>query len=242
MLAASPAPGVAAAPGGPPMEEASTPQALAFDPAAVSESGAALTYTLAARADIPSTGDPCKVTVAAFALKPILDYVTAPKREQACYRRARVKNDSAYSLLPGSAQLFEGDEYLGAANLEFAAPGQDFELALGPDERLRVERKLTGRDVDKTLIGDRRRIRYGYSIEVENLRQAAQTVIVRDQLPVPRDEQIKVRLETADPKPTEQTDLNQLEWKIDLDQGAKQKVRFEFSVEYPRAMVVAGLP
>ena len=40
-----------------------------------------------------------------------------------------------------------------------------------------------------------------------------QAVFVRDQLPVARDEQIKVRLEAAEPWPAEQTELNLLEWK-----------------------------
>jgi uncharacterized protein (TIGR02231 family) len=208
----------------------------------VSEAGASLTYQLAARAGIPGSNEPRKVTVAVFSLKPELDYVTAPRREQNVYRRATVKNDSPYTLLPGKAQLFEGDEYLGATRLEFTAPNQEFELVLGADERVRVERELAARDVDKTFIGDRRRIRYAYTIEVENLRDAPQTIFVRDQLPVPRDEQIKVRLEAADPKPVEHTELNQLEWKLTLDKSAKQTIRFDFSVEFPRAMDVVGLP
>jgi uncharacterized protein (TIGR02231 family) len=223
---------------------ASAPMAeeLAVEEATVSDSGAALTYQLAARADIPTASEPRKVTVALVNFKPTLDYVTAPRREPVCYRRATVKNDSPYSLLPGPAQLFEGDEYLGSTRLEFVAPGQEFELALGADERLRVERELAARDMDKTFIGDRRRIRYAYTIEVENLRDGPQIVLVRDQLPVARNEQIKVRLEAAEPEPSEHTDLNQLEWKLVLDKAAKQKIRFEFSIEHPRSMVVNGLP
>jgi hypothetical protein len=61
-------------------------------------------------------------------------------------------------------------------------------------------------------------------------------------LPVSRDEQIKVKLDSADPKVTEQTDLNQLEWKLTLDKGAKQTLRFDFNVEFPKTMDVIGLP
>ncbi|MGH2521822.1 MAG: mucoidy inhibitor MuiA family protein [Anaerolineales bacterium] len=229
--------------GAPPEAAPLQEQAMDVDTAAVSESGAALTYRLGARAEIPGNNDPRKVTIAAFGLEPDLDYVTAPRREQVCYRRATVKNTSFYSFLPGSAQLFEGDDYLGATRLEFIAPGQEFELALGADERLRVERKLAARDVDKAfLIGDRRRIRYAYTIEVENLRDRPQTVYVRDQIPVSRDEQIKVKLDSADPKPARHTDLNQLEWKLTLDPSARQTIRFDFSVDFPRAMDVIGLP
>jgi len=246
MQAMSPAPASApqAFAAGAAMQEQAAPleELMALDVATVSESGASLTFHLAARADIPGNGDPRKVTVATFPLKPDFDYVTAPKLADACYRRAKVKNESAYMLLPGSAQLFEGDDYLGTTTIERTAPGGELELFFGADERVKVERELAAREVDKTFIGDRRRIRFAYTIEVENLRDAPQTVFVRDQLPVSRDEQIKVKLESADPKPLEQSELNLLEWKLQLDKASKRKIRFDFTVEFPRAMEVVGLP
>jgi uncharacterized protein (TIGR02231 family) len=224
-------------------EAAPAPQELAFDAAQVSQSGASLTYRLAGRSDVPGNGDPRKVTVASVSLAPDITYVTAPKLEPVCYRRAEVKNTSPYSLLPGAAQLFESDDYLGATRLDFVAPGQVFELALGADERLRVEREMIAREVDKAfIIGDRRRIRYAFRIEVENLRDSPQVVYVRDHAPVARDEQIKVKIDNCDPKPSEQTELNGLDWKLTLDRGARRQIRFDFSVEHPRAMNVIGLP
>jgi uncharacterized protein (TIGR02231 family) len=219
------------------LEEAS----IELPAATVVESGAALSYQVAGRADVPGGGEPRKVTVAAFRLRPELDLVTAPKREPVGYRRARARNESPYTLLPGRAQLFEGDDYLGAAEIRRVAPGQELELALGADERLRVERKLAGRDVDKAFLADRRRIRYQYTIEVENLRDAPQAVFVRDQLPVSRHEQVKVKLESAEPRLAKQSRLNQLEWALNLEPGARQTVRFEYSVEFPRTMEVTGL-
>ncbi len=224
-------------------EAAPEPQAFAVDSADVSAAGANLTYRLSASADVPGNNDPRKVTIALFQLKPALDYVTAPKLEEVCYRRATIKNDSQYSLLPGPAQLFEGDNYLGATQLEFVAPNQEFELVLGADERLRVNRELEQREAEKAfIVGDRKRIRYGYSITLENLRDTPQLVYVRDQLPVPRDEQIKVKLEAYDPKPTEHTHLNLIEWKMNVAPGTKPVIRFEFSVEFPRSLDVIGLP
>jgi uncharacterized protein (TIGR02231 family) len=214
---------------------------LELPSAIVSESGAALTYQIPGRADVPSGGEPRKVTVSAFPLRPELDAVTAPRLEPVAYRRARAKNESPYTLLPGRAQIFEGEDFLGNTPLKLIAPGQQLELALGADERLRVERKLTRREVDKTFLADRRRIRYKYRIEVENLREAPQVVYVRDQIPVSRHEQVKVKLDAAEPAPTEHTDLNQLEWRLSLAAGAKQSVQFEFSVEFPRTMDVTGL-
>ncbi len=237
VFAAAPAPMM-------PMPEAARDEIeeMELESAAVSESGVSLSYSLSSRADVPGNNDPRKVVIASFNLKPNFDYVTAPKIEAVCFRRAKVKNESQYSMLKGNAQLFEGDDYLGATTLEFVAPNQEFELALGADERLRVERELTLRFVDKNFMGDKRQIRYGYKIEIENLRDAAQTIFVRDHIPLPRDEQIKVKLEAHEPKASEQSDLNQLEWKITLNANSKQVIKYEFSVEHPKSMDVAGLP
>ena len=238
--ATSPAPTARQAAGAGP--EPQPVEEMLADEAVVSESGASLTYALAGVADVPGNNEPRKVTVATLRLQPDLTYITAPKLEAVCYRRAEIKNTSTYSFLPGPAQLFEGEEYLGATALEFVAPGQTFALALGADERLRVERELVARDVDKAfIIGDRRRVRYAFTITLENLRETPQSVVVLDQLPVAQDEQIRVKLDSADPNPTEQSELNTLEWKLVLDKGAKRVLRFDFNVEHPRTMDVIGL-
>jgi uncharacterized protein (TIGR02231 family) len=247
LRASAPVAAAAIAAGGPMMKARRmmdvTPEEsfLELPAASVSDSGAALTYQIPSRADVPSNGETRKVTVSSFRLRPDFDNVTAPRREPVCYRRARAKNDSPYTLLPGKAQLFEDDDYLGATHIELTAPGQEIELALGADERIRVERKLVARDVDKAFLADRRRIRYKYRIEVENLRDTPQVVLVRDQLPVSRHEQIKVKLEAAEPTPARHTELNQLEWKLTLDAGARRTLCFESIVELPRGMDVVGL-
>ena len=210
--------------------------------ATVDTSGAAVTYQIPGAVTVPADGAPHKVTVAHFELAPELDYVTAPKLVEAAYRHADVTNDSPYTLLPGPANLFAGDEFIGATKLELTAPGGELELYLGTDDRVRVERELKRRDVDKKLIGDRRRLRYDYEIRLENLLPTEVKITLHDQIPVPRHEDIKVKLESAEPRPTEQTKLNLLEWELVLAPGEKQVVHFGFVVEHPREMSLLGLP
>jgi uncharacterized protein (TIGR02231 family) len=175
-------------------------------------------------------------------LNPLLDYVTAPKLVQAAYRRAKVENDSPYTLLPGQANLFSGPEFIGSIPLELTAPQGEIELYLGTDDRIKVERELKRREVDKTLLGGRRRVHYGYEIKLENLTPNQAKIELQDQLPVGRHEEIKVRLESAEPKPQDLSELNLLKWEFELASKEKQTVRFNFSVEYPQAMEITGLP
>lgn len=210
--------------------------------ATVETSGAAVTYRVDSAVTVPADGASHKVTVASFELSPDLDYVSAPKLVEQAYRRAKVINDSPYMLLAGPANLFSGDEFIGATELELVAPQGEIELYLGTDDRIKVERELKRREVDKKLLGDRRRLRYGYEITVENLLPVEARVTLYDQIPVPRHEDIKVKLESVEPKPAEQTKLNLLEWELALGAGEKQVVRFDFTVEHPRGMDLLGLP
>ncbi len=210
--------------------------------AAVDTSGAAVTYQVSGAVTVPADGAPHKIAVARIELEPELDYVTAPKLVAAVYRRAQVTNDSPYTLLPGSANLFAGDEFIGATEFELVAPQGEIELYLGPDDRVKVERELKRREVDKKLIGDKRRLHYAYEITLENLLPTEAQVTLHDQIPVPQHEDVKVKLTSAEPEPEERSKLNLLDWEFELDPGEKQVVGFGFTVEHPRDMRLAGLP
>ena len=209
--------------------------------AGVDTTGAAVTYHVPGTATIPADASPQKVTVVRYRLEPILDYVAAPKLVEAAYRRAKMVNASQYTLLPGGANLFSGDEFIGSTHLDLTAPLGEIELYLGVEDRIRVKRELKRREIDKKLIGSRRRLHYGYQIEVENLLPVAAEVTLHDQMPVSRHEEVKVRLEGASPQPSEQSELNLLDWNFILAPKEKRQIRFDFSVEYPREMELLGL-
>jgi uncharacterized protein (TIGR02231 family) len=210
--------------------------------AVVDMSGASVTYVIPGSTSIPQDGAPHKVTVARFPLSPRMDYVTAPKLAQAVYRRAKVDNDSPYTFLPGDANIFIVDEYIGTAPLELTAPQGELELYLGNEDRIKVERELKRRDIDKRFIGGKRHMAFGYEIKLENLLPVKASLTLHDQFPVQRHEEIKVKLESADPMPKEQTELNLLKWEFSLEPKEKRTVRFDFSVETPQGMEIIGLP
>jgi uncharacterized protein (TIGR02231 family) len=235
--AAAPAPAMAGAG----VEEAQ-PVEMEAVTASVESTGTSVTFRLPQKVNIPTDGEPVKVTVATTGLEPRLDYVTTPKLAEFAFRRATVKNAGDLLLLPGPVSLFVEGDYIGSTPLKLTAPGKEFELYLGVDDRVYVKRELKAREVDKKLLQDKRRLHYAYEIEVRNLRADKITLEIHDQLPVPRHEFIKVKLESADPKLAEQTELNELTWKLSLEPGATQFVRFDFSIEHPRDMTVTGLP
>ena len=137
--------------------------------------------------------------------------------------------------------MFAGDEYIGNNRIDYTAPSAEIELLLGVEERIVVERELVRRDVDKKLLRDQRQIRYGYKIELENLLPFSAEISVEDQIPVSKHEEIKVKLDSANPQPAETSDLNIMKWQLRLDSGTKRTINYEFSIQHPRSIELQGI-
>ncbi|MHB1354633.1 MAG: mucoidy inhibitor MuiA family protein [Anaerolineae bacterium] len=241
MPMAAPSPGLGA---GLPMMymEAEPVSPLEVSMAEILTSGPAVTYRTPQRITVPPDGTNHKTTVAILALQPKLDYVTAPKLEEAAYRRATVINTSAYHLLAGSANLFWGDEFLGKVTIKDNAPNESFELSLGVEERIKVTRKPNLRAVEKVMLRDIRKLRYGYEIELTNLMDTTIPLVLREQLPVSAHEKISVQQEEVRPAVSDRSDLGLMEWRLSLAAQGKQVISYTFTIQHPRDMTVTGLP
>jgi uncharacterized protein (TIGR02231 family) len=213
-----------------------------FTTAEIEQSGASVTYAIGNRVNIPGDGSPHKAMITYLKFSPQIDFVTAPKKECKAYRRVKVDNESDLMLLPGLAQIFEDEDFIGKAVLKMVAPGEKIKFYAGTDERIRVERKLVKRETDKKFLADKRRIRFSYEIKLENHTGKEQNIVVRDQIPLSRHEGIKVKLEEVEPKENKLDGLNRLKWEIKLPDKEKKTICYDFFIEYPRDMNVQGLP
>jgi uncharacterized protein (TIGR02231 family) len=205
------------------------------------KSGASVTYKIGTPVKVPSDGTPHKTTVAITNLSAKLDYLAAPKIAAEAYLRATITNTSAYTLLPGEASIFHEDEFVGKTKIYLTAPNEEFEVQLGVDDRIKIERELVNREASKRFIGSAQRIAYTYRITVTNLLPTSAKINVLDQYPIPREESIKIQHDKVQPAPTEQTDLGVLTWTFDLAPNAKQEISLAFTVEHPRDAVITGL-
>jgi len=207
---------------------------------AESESGAGFTYTVARPLAVPGDGGPHKTLVAKFDADAVLDYLTVPVLAPEAYLRATVTN-GALLLLPGQARIFHGAQFVGETYLDTVAPGEEFEVQLGVDDQIKVERKLRRRTTSKAMLGGTRTIDIGYEITVDNHHERKASVSVHDHIPVSTDGDIKVRAREATPPPAETDDLGELTWNLALAPRESAAIRHRFTVEHPAQVTVTGL-
>ena len=204
-----------------------------------SESGA-VTYTVARPLAVPGDGSPHKTLIASLDLAAALDYLTVPVLAAEAYLRATVSNGPLL-LLPGQARIFHGPQFAGETRLDSVAPGEEFEVQLGVDDQIKVERQLRRRTTSKAVLGSTRTIDIGYEITVANHRDRTAVVSVRDHLPVSTDGDIRVKQREVSPAPAATDELGELSWTVTLAAGESAALRHRFTVEHPAQVTVAGL-
>jgi uncharacterized protein (TIGR02231 family) len=216
------------------------PPPIQTAPATVEQGVTAATYRTTRAVAVPADGSSHRATVAVLTLDAALDYVTAPVRAPEAHLRATVVNRSPHTLLAGPASVFSGGDFVGKATLSTWAPGEEIELALGVDDRIRVERTLVNRRAAKATLGSTRRREVEYRIVVTNHTPAPARITVLDQLPVSRDENIVVRELHLHPAPHDRTEMGVLTWRFEVPSGAAVEVLLGLRVEAARGVEMVG--
>ncbi|MEG4054713.1 MULTISPECIES: mucoidy inhibitor MuiA family protein [unclassified Microcoleus] len=217
------------------------PIAAQIATAQVSREGGTVSFQVGGITKIPSDGTPHKVTIFSENYPFTPEYIAVPRLVSFAYLQAVVVNPlTGATLLPGKANIFRDNTFVGRVQLENVSPGQEYKVNLGIDERLKIQRELVERQVDKKLIGQQRRTSYAYRLNVTNLHQVQVHLTLKEQLPVSRNEQIKVRSTLTNPKIVA-GEMGLLEWIMSLPPQAKQELYYQFVVEHPPDLTVTGL-
>ncbi len=90
------------------------------------------------------------------------------------------------------------------------------------------------------MIGNHRRTTYAYRLVITNLRDEQVTIKLSEQVPLSRNEQIKIRLTRCNPQ-IEADKMGILEWSLMLSPQSKQEIYYQFIVEHSPDLRVVGL-
>lgn len=174
-----------------------------------------------------------------------LKLVVIPRLEKAAFVQARVVYTGEQPLLPGAVNLFQDDQFVGNSSLKSIGPGESFELGLGKDERIKVERERVS---SKTSSGsgfmfskDSRK--YHWLIKFKNLHKGVRNVEVLEQLPRSRRDEIKVsEIELKPEAQAEDSEKPGLKkWTLSMQPGEEKKITFRYEVKYREGLDVMGL-
>lgn len=194
-----------------------------------------VSITLPGRENIQSDNSDHKVTLSTAPLKGVLTHVAVPSLSSYVFLKARLKNTSAAPVM-GNLNAFLDGSYVGNVFLKNpAAVGEEFDVFLGPDQRMQLKRTLKRGDVERSgLFGGRVEVVNQWEIEVSNFTKKARQVTVYDQFPVAADPNITTKYVGASRAETQKDANGILNWKLDIKPGEKIKYDFTYSLTFPK--------
>lgn len=213
-----------------------------FATAVVEASLTAVNLRVPARVSIPADGQPHRVGVTNLSLEGDFYYTVVPKLSPFAFLQSRVTYEGEAPLLAGNASIFMDGNLVGQSRLSRIEPNEEFEVPLGVDEAIRVERKLLRRFVEQRgLISKTTRTRFEFQTIITNNRRTAERIIMNDHVPLSQHERIKVDiLEISGGKPDDEKP-GHYTWELNLAPGRKAEIPLVFRVEHPEDMQITGL-
>ena len=217
-------------------------EAASYAEAEIDSLGVSAHYTLTQKVTLPSQPSPSRFVISNLTLDVEEDRLAIPRLSEEIYRRVKLVNKSNLVFLAGKAALYAEDAFVGSVAIPFIPQGGEYRLNLGVDDRLEVKREIIRQSAAGKFLQDKRLRSYGYQISIANPTEETIKLVLQDQLPVSQHEEIKVRLDKADPNPDSKDDLNRMTWNLTLLPKSKKLVQFYFIVEAPTEMEIRGLP
>jgi hypothetical protein len=181
-----------------PADDAGAAQALAelAGAARVAEAGIAASFELPRRITVPSDGARKQRTrIATFEPGAKFVYGAQPLVTEDVFLRGELSNTSGYQLLPGTAQVFMGGDFIGETMVPSVAPKSDFRVYFGPDRAVRARREVLSRVTGAAgLFGGSIATTWKYRVTIDNGTGRDIAVELLDRRAMSRNEKIEIKI------------------------------------------------
>ena len=182
---------------------------------------------------IASNNEKHIVAVTKKSLKAEYNLALVPKLDKNAFLVANVVDWDDLNLVPAQARIYYDGTYIGKSYINPTGMEDTLKLAMGRDNSVSaVRKKLKDKSKDKT-IGDNRVTETHYEITIKNTHSYSLNLIVEDQVPISKTEDIKVEVIELD-----KGDKNEysgiVKWRFKLKGGGTEKLKLAYSVKYDK--------
>ncbi|KAL5265217.1 hypothetical protein ACHWQZ_G006091 [Mnemiopsis leidyi] len=140
--------------------------------------------------NVPSDKTGHKVNIAKIDLPAAFFYASCPRVCPHAFLRITARNDSAYALLAGNADIFLDGNFCSKGHMKDVCPTEEFEVDVGSDPTIKVAYRPLIRHKETT--NKTHVITYTQDMDLKNGRKEPVNVVVTDQLPKSNDDKVKV--------------------------------------------------
>jgi uncharacterized protein (TIGR02231 family) len=190
--------------------------------------------------NIESDGQVHSVTIKEEKIDARLKNYAVPKMDKDAYLLAEIADWQKLDLLPGSANIIMDNTYIGKSVIDPNSTADTLNLSLGKDKRVAIKRMQVKDFTSTKTSGSSTKQVFTYELTVKNNKLTNVDLMLKDQYPISTVKEIEIKLEDGTgASVNEETGV--LTWKLELKPGESKKVRFSYTVKYPKEMRIANL-
>ncbi len=199
----------------------------------ISESALNITFDIDLPYDIASNGKEQTAVLKETDIAVNYKYYAVPKLDKDAYLLAEITNWQNLNLLPGDANIIFEGTYVGKSFIDPNTTTDTLNLTLGKDKRLSIKKEKLADFSSVKFLGSNKLQKITYDLIVKNNKKEAVNMLLKDQYPLSTNKEIEVELlESSDAMINPETGV--LTWKLLLAPGESKKIRFSYSVKYPK--------
>ncbi|KIM37386.1 hypothetical protein M413DRAFT_273699 [Hebeloma cylindrosporum] len=169
-----------------------------------SKGNVSATFGVPGLINIPSDGVGHSVTIVKLELDATMSWVCVPKKDGKVHLKAKIKNASEYTFLPGNASVYVDGSFISKSDVPLVSPDESFDCPLGLDPSIRVTYHPRTKKVSKSGFYNKSSIyTFTQRITVHNTKTSGSAIAgspdalkvkVIDQVPISEDSTIAVKL------------------------------------------------
>lgn len=190
--------------------------------------------------DIESNGQAHSINIKEAEIQSNLKNYAVPKLDADAYLLAEITNWQNLDLIPGNANIIMDDTYIGKSFIDPNTTADTLNLSLGKDKRVNVKRTLVKDATTTKISNSNTKQTFTYELVVKNNKVKDINIVLKDQYPLSNVKEMEVEL-LDDGSATVNTELGILTWKLTLKPGESKKVRFSYTVKYPKDKKIVNL-
>lgn len=187
--------------------------------------------------DVPTNGKEQTATLKEYSIEAVYKYYAVPKLDKDAYLLAEVADWEKLNLLPGEANIIFEGTYVGKSFIDPNSTADTLNLTLGRDKRVIVKREKMADFSSVKFMGNNKVQKITYELTIKNNKKDTVRLMLKDQYPLSTNKDIEVEL-LDDGNASQNKEVGVLTWKLELQPGESRKVRFSYTVKYPKDRIL----
>ena len=196
-----------------------------------------LAYDIDLPYDVPTNGKAQTATIATQEINAGYKHYAVPKLDKDVYLLAEIADWGKLNLMAGEANIIFEGTYVGKSFIDPNSTNDTLNLTLGRDKRVVVKRDKLIDYSSVKFLGSNKLQKFTYQLTVRNTKKEAINLLLKDQFPLTTNKEIEVEL-IDDGGAEVNNEIGVLNWKLNLAAGETKKIKFTYSVKFPKDKLV----